>query len=77
MNKLLAIEVFVQVVDAGGFTRARIDATVEGDGGATRMEHGGTADQRGLQNRHQAAKVRVFIEWTAELFANSPRFQAK
>ncbi|MDY0963088.1 MULTISPECIES: LysR family transcriptional regulator [Massilia] len=27
------------------------------------------------QNRHLAAKVRVFIDWTAELFASSPRFQ--
>ncbi len=28
------------------------------------------------QNRHLSAKVRVFVEWVAELFANHPGFQS-
>lgn len=27
------------------------------------------------QNRHLSAKVRVFVEWVAELFANHPGMQ--
>lgn len=29
------------------------------------------------QNRHLSAKVRVFVEWVADLFVNDPRLQAK
>ncbi|MDL2356825.1 MAG: LysR family transcriptional regulator [Pseudomonadota bacterium] len=29
------------------------------------------------QNRHLSAKVRVFVEWVADLFMNHPRFQIK
>jgi LysR family transcriptional regulator for bpeEF and oprC len=29
------------------------------------------------QNRHLSAKVRVFVEWVADLFVNQPRFQIK